>query len=120
MATCERQREDAQYPAPSDNGPGTRGAFGDLGDRSRGKERPPEDRAFGRRHIGSEHAIGRIRRFRSPSRVNRRRRRGHAMRVRAVVGLVGRMLAHRAKAGERRLGRGERPDARANEVQQLS
>jgi len=62
----------------------------------RGKERPPEDRrynrAFSRRRIVVEHAIGRLRRFRSVAHVNRHRRRDHAARVRAVAGLVNRML----------------------------
>jgi hypothetical protein len=62
----------------------------------RGRGRPPEDirynRAFSRRRIIVEHTIGRLRRFRSLSHVNRHRRRGHAARVRAVAGLVNRML----------------------------
>ena len=62
----------------------------------RGKDRPPEDRkynrAFSRRRIVVEHTIGRLRRFRSVAHVNRHRRRGHAARVRAVAGLVNRML----------------------------
>jgi hypothetical protein len=62
----------------------------------RGKDRPPADRrynrAFSRRRIVVEHAIGRLRRFRSVSHVNRHRRKGHAARVRAVAGLVNRML----------------------------
>jgi hypothetical protein len=62
----------------------------------RGRDRPPEDRrynrAFSRRRIVVEHAIGRLRRFRSLSHVNRHRRKGHAARVRAVAGLVNRML----------------------------
>ena len=62
----------------------------------RGKDRPPEDirydRAFSRRRIVVEHAIGRVRRFRSVTHVNRHRRKGHAARVRAVAGLVNRML----------------------------
>jgi hypothetical protein len=62
----------------------------------RGQDRPPEDRtynrAFSRRRIVVEHAIGRLRRFRSLSHVNRHRRTGHAARVRAVAGLVNRML----------------------------
>ncbi len=93
------------------------GALGDLGytgirdlhpsgacprRKPRGQERPPEDRkynrAFSRRRIGVEHAIGRLRRFRSLAHVNRHRRPGHALRVRAVAGLVNRMLDHRAKA----------------------
>src|SRR3954465_10761062 len=62
----------------------------------RGKDRPPEDRAynraFSRRRIVVEHAIGRLRRFRAVAHVNRHRRKGHAARVRAVAGLVNRML----------------------------
>jgi hypothetical protein len=62
----------------------------------RGRKRPPEDRrydrAFSRRRIVVEHAIGRLRRFRSVAHVNRHRRKGHAARVRAVAGLVNRML----------------------------
>jgi hypothetical protein len=66
----------------------------------RGQERPPEDRrynrAFSRRRIVVEHAIGRLRRFRAVSHVNRhgRDRTGHAARVRAIAGLVNRMLDH--------------------------
>jgi hypothetical protein len=62
----------------------------------RGKDRPPEDRrynrAFSRRRIVVEHAIGRLRRFRAVSHVNRHGRKGHAARVRAIAGLVNRML----------------------------
>ena len=62
----------------------------------RGRPRPPEDvrynRAFSRRRIVVEHAIGRLRRFRPVAHVNRDRRKGHATRVRAVAGLVNRML----------------------------
>ena len=62
----------------------------------RGRDRPPEDRrydrAFRRRRIVVEYAIGRLRRFRSVAHVNRHRRQGHAARVRAVAGLVNRML----------------------------
>ena len=65
----------------------------------RGKPRPPEDvrynRAFSRRRIVVEHAIGRLRRFRAVTDVNRHRRAGHAVRVRAAAGLVNRMLDHR-------------------------
>jgi hypothetical protein len=43
-----------------------------------------------------EHAIGRLRRFRAVTDVNRHRRKGHAMRVRAIAGLVNRMLDHRS------------------------
>jgi hypothetical protein len=65
----------------------------------RGQPRPPGDvrynRAFSRRRIVVEHAIGRLRRFRAVADVNRHRRAGHAARVRAVAGLVNRMLDHR-------------------------
>ena len=65
----------------------------------RGKPRPPEDvrsdRAFSRRRIVVEHAIGRLRRFRAATEVNRHRRQGHAVRVRAIAGLVNRRLDHR-------------------------
>jgi hypothetical protein len=68
----------------------------------RGKERPPEDvrynRAFSRRRIVVEHAIGRLRRFRAVAHVNRHRRAGHAGRVRAIAGLVNRMLDHRTSS----------------------
>jgi len=91
------------------------GAMGDLGyvgigelhprgvsprRKPRGQPRPPEDvrynRAFSRRRIVVEHAIGRLRRFRAVAHVNRHRRRGHAMRVRAIAGLVNRVLDHRS------------------------
>lgn len=62
----------------------------------RGKERPPEDRrfnrAFSRRRIVVEHAIGRLRRYQAITQVNRHGRAGHAARVRAIAGLVNRML----------------------------
>jgi hypothetical protein len=62
----------------------------------RGKERPPEDRrynrAFRRRRIVVEHAIGRLRTYRAVSHVNRHARKGHAARVRAIAGLVNRMM----------------------------
>lgn len=66
----------------------------------RGAPRPPEDRrynrAFARRRIKVEHAIGRLRRYQALSQVDRHRRRGHTARVRAVAGLVNRMLGHKA------------------------
>src|SRR5262249_46471196 len=62
----------------------------------RGQDRPPEDRrynrAFARRRIRVEHAIGRLRRYQALSQVDRHRRKYHATRVRAVAGLVNRML----------------------------
>jgi hypothetical protein len=66
----------------------------------RGKDRPPEDRkynrAFARRRIKVEHAIGRLRRYQALSAVNRHGRTGHAARVRAVAGLVNRLLDQKA------------------------
>jgi hypothetical protein len=65
----------------------------------RGQERPPEDRrynrAFARRRIVVEHGINRLRRYQALSQVDRHRRRQHTARVRAVAGLVNRMLDHR-------------------------
>ena len=62
----------------------------------RGKERPAADRrynrAFARRRIIVEHTIGRLRRFRSLAEADRHHRRGHTARVRAVAGLVNRLL----------------------------
>lgn len=66
----------------------------------RGQERPPEDRrynrAFARRRIKVEHAIGRLRRYQALTAVNRHGRKGHAARVRAVAGLVNQMLDRKA------------------------
>jgi len=66
----------------------------------RGKERPPLDRrynrAFARRRIKVEHAIGRLRRYQALTAVNRHGRKGHAARVRAVAGLVNRLLDRKA------------------------
>jgi hypothetical protein len=65
----------------------------------RGRERPAEDRrynrAFARRRITVEHGINRLRRYQALSQVDRHRRKGHTARVRAVAGLVNRMLDHR-------------------------
>jgi hypothetical protein len=65
----------------------------------RGQERSAEDRrynrAFARRRIVVEHGINRLRRYQALSQVNRHRRKGHTARVRAVAGLVNRMLDHR-------------------------
>jgi DDE superfamily endonuclease/Helix-turn-helix of DDE superfamily endonuclease len=92
------------------------GALGDLGyvgidgvsprlagatprSKPRGKERPAEDRrynrAFARRRLRVEHGIGRLRRYQALTQVDRHRRRQHTARVRAVAGLVNRMLDHR-------------------------
>src|SRR3954451_7195890 len=62
----------------------------------RGQERSPADRrynrAFARRRIKVEHAIGRLRRYQALTAVKRHGRQGHEARVRAVAGLVNRML----------------------------
>ena len=68
----------------------------------RGRPRPEEDRrfnrAFSRRRIVVEHTIGRMRRYQSLSQVDRHHRRSHTARVRAVAGLVNRVLDHQAAA----------------------
>lgn len=85
---------DLAYVGIADLHPGGLGASPRR--KPRGRDRPPEDRkfdrAFSRRRIIVEHAIGRLRWFRSMAHVNRHRREGHADRVRAVAGLVNRML----------------------------
>jgi DDE superfamily endonuclease/Helix-turn-helix of DDE superfamily endonuclease len=62
----------------------------------RGQARPPQDRrynrAFARRRVKVEHAIGRLRRYQALTAVNRHGRNRHEVRVRAVAGLVNRML----------------------------
>ena len=64
----------------------------------RGRPRPAADRrynrAFARRRVKVEHTIGRLRRFRCRAEVDRHHRRGHTARVRAVAGLVNRLLEH--------------------------
>jgi hypothetical protein len=66
----------------------------------KGQPRPEEDRAynraFARRRVRVEHAIGRLRRFGALTAVNRHGRRGHAARVRAAAGLVNHMLDRKA------------------------
>jgi hypothetical protein len=68
----------------------------------RGRERLAEDRrsnrAFARRRIVVEHTIGRMRRSQALSQTDRHFRRHHTARVRAVAGLVDRMLDHHAAA----------------------
>ena len=90
---------DLAYVGIADLHPGGLGAAPRK--KPRGKDRPPEDRtynrAFSRRRIVVEHAIGRLRRFRSVTHVNRHGRKGHAARVRAVAGLVNRMLPSTAE-----------------------
>lgn len=66
----------------------------------RGKPRPPEDirynRAVSRRRIGVEHTIRRLRVFQALTQVNRHGRKKHEHRVRAVAGLVNRMIDARS------------------------
>jgi hypothetical protein len=68
----------------------------------RGQQRPPQDRrfnrAFARRRIIVEHGIGRLRRYQALTHQDRHHRRQHTARVRAVAGLVNRMLDHRQAA----------------------
>jgi hypothetical protein len=68
----------------------------------RGQPRPLADRrynkAFARRRIGVEHSIGRLRRFQALTHTDRHFRKGHTARVRAVAGLVNRMLDHKNAA----------------------
>jgi hypothetical protein len=68
----------------------------------RGRERPAGDRrynrAFARRRVVVEHGLARRRRYQALSQVDRHRRKGHAARVRAVAGLVNRMLDHQRAA----------------------
>lgn len=67
-----------------------------------GKPRPPADRrynrAFARRRVTVEHTIGRLRRYQALTQMDRHHRRLHTERVRAVAGLVNRMLDHHAGA----------------------
>jgi hypothetical protein len=64
----------------------------------RGRPRPEGDAAynkeFSRRRVKVEHSIGRLRRFKVVSEVDRHHQRNHAVRVRAVAGLVNRQLRH--------------------------
>jgi hypothetical protein len=66
----------------------------------RGKPRPEGDLAynkeFSRRRVEVEHSIGRMRRFKVVSEVDRHHQRNHAARARAVAGLVNRQLRHGA------------------------
>jgi hypothetical protein len=64
----------------------------------RGRPRPaadrPYNRAFARRRVAVEHAIGRLRHYRCLAEADRHHRKGHTERVRAVAGLVNRLLDH--------------------------
>jgi hypothetical protein len=65
----------------------------------RGKERPPEDilynQTFSKRRIIVENTIGRMRRYRSLSQMDRNHRQLHSERTRAVAGLVNRQIRSR-------------------------
>ncbi len=66
----------------------------------RGKPRPAADRrynrAVSRRRIRVEHTIRRVRVFQALTQVNRHGRKRHEQRVRAVAGLVNRMIDARS------------------------
>lgn len=68
----------------------------------RGKPRPPADRrynrAFSRRRVVVEHTIGKMRRYQAITQQDRQHRRAHAARVRAIAGLVNRMIDARPAA----------------------
>jgi hypothetical protein len=68
----------------------------------RGKPRPAADRrynrAVSRRRVRVEHTIRRLRVFQSLAQVNRHGRKRHELRVRAVAGLVNRMIDARPAA----------------------
>lgn len=65
----------------------------------RGKERPPEDKAFNtafaKRRITVEHTINRVRRYQCLNQMDRHHRQNHTPRVRAVAGLVNRQIRSR-------------------------
>jgi hypothetical protein len=69
----------------------------------KGRPRPPADRrynrAFARRRVVVEHTIGRLRRYQALAQMDRHHRRLHTERVRAVAGLVNRMLDYHPDAG---------------------
>ena len=66
----------------------------------RGKPRPEEDigynKEFSRRRVKVEHSIGRMRRFKAVSEVDRHHQRHHTARTGAVAGLVNRQLRYGA------------------------
>jgi len=68
----------------------------------KGKPRPAADRrynrAIARRRVGVEHTIRRLRVFQCLTQVNRHGRKKHEVRVRAVAGLVNRMIDARPAA----------------------
>lgn len=68
----------------------------------RGQPRSLADRrynkAFSRRRIAVGHGMGRLRRFQALTHTDRHFRKGHTARVRAVAGLVNRILEHKKPA----------------------
>lgn len=66
----------------------------------KGKPRPAADRrynrAISRRRVAVEHTIGRLRVFQARTQANRHGRKKHEVRVRAVAGLVNRLIDARA------------------------
>jgi hypothetical protein len=91
---------DLAYVGIADLRPGVAGATPRR--KPRGKGRPAEDRrynrAFSRRRIVVEHGIGRLRRYQALTHQDRHHRKLHTARVRAVAGLVNRMMDHQDAA----------------------
>jgi len=85
---------DLAYVGIADLHPEGLGATGRR--KPRGQKRSLADRrynkAFSRRRIVVEHRIGRLRRYQALTHTDRHFRKGHSARVRAVAGLVNRML----------------------------
>ena len=91
---------DLAYVGIADLHPQGPGATGRR--KPRGQPRSLADRrynkAFSRRRIVVEHGIGRLRRYQALAQTDRHFRKGHTARVRAVAGLVNRMLQHKPAA----------------------
>jgi hypothetical protein len=91
---------DLAYVGIADLHPEGLGATGRR--KPRGQPRSLADRrynkAFSRRRIVVEHGIGRLRRYQALTHTDRHFRKGHTARVRAVAGLVNRMLNHKTAA----------------------
>jgi hypothetical protein len=91
---------DLAYVGIADLHPEGLGATGRR--KPRGQPRSLADRrynkAFSRRRIVVEHGIGRLRRYQALTHTDRHFRKGHTARVRAVAGLVNRMLCQKTAA----------------------
>lgn len=91
---------DLAYVGIADLHPEGRGATARR--KPRGQPRSLADRrynkAFSRRRMVVEHGIGRLRRYQALTHTDRHFRKGHTARVRAVAGLVNRMLSHKPAA----------------------